>query len=380
MSIQTINDPVAEQCIANLADEALLLLKQLIATPSLSGSEQQTADILQQFLNDHGVKTYRLHNNVWAFNQFYDADKPSILLNSHHDTVKPNEGYSRNPYDPEIIDGKLYGLGSNDAGGCLVSLLTTFIYFYTKPDLCYNLCFAATAEEEGSGVKGIKTILPEIGRIDFAIVGEPTQMSMATSEMGCMVLDCCTSGVAGHAARSGGDNALYKALSDIQWFSTYQFPKQSGFMGPIKMTVTEIRAGIQHNIIPDNCRFTVDVRLSDCYTIDEVLKIIGENTRCQINPRPGIIKPSSIEHIHPLVMAGVVLGLKTYVSPISSDQGWLNVPSLKMGPGDSTRSHTPDEYIFVDEIKEGITIYIHLLKSLLYCLIHNPINGQRFPN
>lgn len=379
MSFQVINEPLTEEPLTStLADDALLLLKQLIATPSLSGNEDRTADIIQVFLENRGIKTQRLHHNVWAYNQYFSNDKPTILLNSHHDTVKPNGGYSRDPYYPEIIDGKLYGLGSNDAGGCLVSLLSAFIYFYNIPDLAYNLCFAATAEEENSGDNGLKVILPEIGRIDFAIVGEPTQMNMAIAEMGCMVLDCTTFGKAGHAARNEGANALYKALPDITWFSDFKFPKQSGFMGPVKMTVTEINAGIQHNIVPHECHFTVDVRLSDCYSVEEVLTIIKDHTGCKVVPRPGILHPSCLERMHPVVRTGVALGLKTYVSPTSSDQGWLNVPSLKMGPGDSARSHMADEYIMVNEISEGINIYIHLLRSMLYCLIHNPEIGRRF--
>ncbi|WPU92069.1 M20 family metallo-hydrolase [Mucilaginibacter sabulilitoris] len=379
MSFQVINEPLTEEPpTSTLADDALLLLKQLIATPSLSGSEDRTADLIQVFLENRGIKTRRLHHNVWSYNQYFSNDKPTILLNSHHDTVKPNGGYSRDPYCPEIIDGKLYGLGSNDAGGCLVSLLSAFIYFYNIPDLAYNLCFAATAEEENSGDNGLKVILPEIGRIDFAIVGEPTQMNMAIAEMGCMVLDCTTFGKAGHAARNEGTNALYKALPDITWFSDFMFPKQSGFMGPVKMTVTEINAGIQHNIVPHECHFTVDVRLSDCYSAEEVLTIIKDHTSCEVVPRQGILHPSCLERMHPVVRTGVALGLKTYVSPTSSDQGWLNVPSLKMGPGDSARSHMADEYIMVTEISEGINIYIHLLRSMLYCLIHNPEIGRRF--
>ena len=370
--LQEIKNSFTNRPKAALAVNALWLLKKLIATPSLSGNENETADLIHSFMEDRGIKIQRLNHNVWAFNKHYKEDKPTILLNSHHDTVKPNGAYSRNPYFPEITERKLYGLGSNDAGGCLVALMATFIHFYDSPDLAYNLCFAATAEEENSGPNGLKALLPELGQLDFAIVGEPTQMQLATAEMGCMVLDCSTHGVAGHAARNEGDNALYKSLADLQWFATYQFPKQSAFMGPVKMTVTEIGAGIQHNIVPHECHFTVDVRLSDCYTPDEVLTIIKEHTHCEVSVRPGIFKPSCMNQLHPLVRAGMNMGLKTYNSPTSSDQGWLDIPSLKMGPGDSARSHMPDEYIFTNEITEGIDTYIHLLDSLLYCLIHNP--------
>lgn len=380
MALQTIDHPNTDddQFINILANDALFLLKDLITTPSPSGQEEKTADIIQQFMKYRGIKAHRMHNNIWAYNKYYKPGNPTILLNSHHDTVKPNEGYTRDPYKPDIINGKLYGLGSNDAGGCLVSLLSVFSYFYNSQDLSYNLCFAATGEEENSGQNGLNAILTQIGKVDFAIVGEPTKMQMATAEMGNMVLDCTSYGIAGHAARNEGDNALYKALTDIQWFSTYQFPKQSAFMGPGKMTVTQINAGLQHNIIPHECRFTVDVRLSDCYKPDEVLAIIKANTHCLITPREGILKASCIDHIHPLVRAGFALGRTAYVSPTSSDQGWLNVPSLKMGPGDSARSHTADEYIFVDEINEGINIYINLLKTMMYCVLHNPDAGKRF--
>lgn len=380
MAYQTISQPPADdsQHINVLATEALFLLKQLIATPSPSGEENTTAGLIENFIKTRGIKTHRLHNNIWAYNKYYNAGNPTILLNSHHDTVKPNEGYTRDPFRADIIGDKLYGLGSNDAGGCLVSLLAVFTYFYNTPNLAYNLCFAATAEEENSGQRGLKSILPQIGPIDFAIVGEPTQMHMATAEMGNMVLDCTAYGIAGHAARNEGDNALYKALTDIQWFSAYCFPKQSAFMGPVKMTVTQINAGLQHNIIPHECHFTVDVRLSDCYSPQEVLTVIKANTTCTISLREGILKASSIDQIHPLVRAGVALGRKTYVSPTSSDQGWLNVPSLKMGPGDSARSHMADEFIYVDEISEGINIYISLLKSMMYCLLHNPDGDKSF--
>jgi acetylornithine deacetylase len=369
----TANASFTDQHINILANDALKLLKQLIVTPSTSGNENETASHIRLFMEARGIETLQLHNNVWAFNKYYKDDKPTILLNSHHDTVKPNEGYSMNPYYPQMDGDKLYGLGSNDAGGCLVALLATFIHFYDNPDLAYNLCLVASAEEENSGMNGLKAVLPEIGRIDFAIVGEPTQMQMATAEMGCMVLDCINYGAAGHAARNEGDNALYKALADMLWFSSYKFPKQSAFMGPVKMTVTQANAGIQHNIIPHECHFTVDVRLSDCYTADDVLSIIGEHTNCHIDVRPGLLKPSFINHLHPIVRTGVEMGLTTYASPTSSDQGWLDVPSLKIGPGDSARSHMTNEYIFVNEISEGINTYIRLLNNLLFSLINKPI-------
>ncbi len=356
-------------------DDALILLKQLIATPSPSGMEDKTADLIALFMKERGIKTMRLHNNIWAFNKYYDAQKPTILLNSHHDTIKPSEHYTRNPYLADETDGKLFGLGSNDTGGALVSLLAAFSYFYESTNLCYNLCFAATGEEENTGANGLKALLPVIGHIDFAIIGEPTQMQMATAEMGCMILDCSAHGRAGHAARNEGDNALYKAMTDIQWFSTFQFPKRSGFMGAIKMTVTEIKAGVQHNVVPPECHFTVDVRLNDCYTAGEVLAIIKNHTQSDIFPRGYIVKPSNIDQVHPLVRAGLALGRKTYLSATSSDRGWLDVPSLKIGPGDPARSQMANEYIFINEINEGISIYICLLKNIIYCLINNPENN-----
>ncbi|MCO5937039.1 M20/M25/M40 family metallo-hydrolase [Mucilaginibacter sp. RB4R14] len=368
---------IEEDPIAGLTEEAVSLLKQLIEIPSFSENEDGTANLIITFLANRGIGCKRHHNNVWAYNKFYKADKPTILLNSHHDTVQPNVGYTRDPFDAEIINDKFYGLGSNDAGGSLVSLLAVFCFFYNRTDLAYNLCFLASAEEESSGKNGISSILHELGKIDFAIVGEPTKMDMATAEMGCMVLDCTAYGVAGHSARNEGVNALYKALSDIQWFSTYNFPKQSGFMGPIKMTVTGINAGLQHNIIPNECQFMVDVRLSDCFTVEEILVMISQHTTSEIKVRPGILKPTCIDHIHPVVRTGLSIGRKTFVSPTSSDRGWLDVPSIKMGPGDSARSHMADEFIFIEEISEGILIYIRLLKSMMYCLINNPDNQNR---
>ncbi|MCC8409490.1 M20/M25/M40 family metallo-hydrolase [Mucilaginibacter sp. UR6-1] len=378
---QVLIHPVVDDAerIDNLADDALKLLTRIIATPSFSGEEHGTAALITDFLYGHHIPVHRNYNNIWAFNKYYDPAKPTILLNSHHDTVKPNEGYTCDPFEPVMADGRLYGLGSNDAGGCLVSLLSVFVYFYDDAHLPFNLCIAATGEEENSGYNGLNAVLPQLGNIAFAIVGEPTQMHMATAEMGNMVLDCVCYGKPGHAARNEGDNAVYKALKAIQWFSTYQFPKQPAFMWPVKMSVTQINAGIQHNIIPHECRFTVDVRLNSCYTADEVLDVIKSYTGCEITVRPGVMQPSSISHIHPLVLSGIDLGRKTYVSPTSSDQGWLTVPSMKMGPGDSARSHMADEYIFMDEIREGINVYIHLLNNLVYRLIHNPELPLSYP-
>jgi len=348
-----------------LFNEAIELLKRLIATPSLSRQEADTAEIINSFLIAHGVKTQRKANNVWAYNLHFDATKPTILLNSHHDTVKANSGYTRDPHSPDIKDGKLYGLGSNDAGGCLVSLIATFIYFYDKPDLKYNLCLAATAEEEISGQHGIEYILPELGKLDFAIVGEPTLMNLAIAERGLMVLDCIAHGKAGHAAREEGDNAIYKAMKDIEWFRTFRFPKESELFGPIKMSVTVINAGTQHNVVPESCTFVVDVRVTDAYRNEEVLAIVREHVGCEVKARSTRLKPSSIDKNHPIVQAGIAMGKTTYGSPTTSDQALLDIPSLKVGPGDSARSHMADEYVFVEEVRDGIEGYVGMLGKVL---------------
>ena len=348
-----------------LFDDSIDLLRRLISIPSLSKEEDNTALLIQQFLQDRGVKTHRRNNNVWAYNEHFDSDKPTILLNSHHDTVKPNPGYSRDPFAAEIIDGKLFGLGSNDAGGCLVSLIAVFIHFYKEKNLKYNLCLAATAEEEISGKNGIELILPDLGELEFAIVGEPTLMQLAIAERGLMVLDCVAHGKAGHAAREEGDNAIYKAMKDINWFKTYEFAKKSALFGQVKMSVTIIDAGSQHNVVPAVCNFTVDVRVTDAYRNEEVLKIISQNVDCEVNPRSTRLKSSFISLEHPIVKAGIAMGRETYGSPTTSDQALIDIPSLKMGPGDSARSHMADEYIYLSEIEEGIELYIKLLTGLM---------------
>jgi len=350
---------------AKMFDDSLNLLLKLISIPSLSREEENTASAIEQFLKDRGIKTHRLINNVWAYNEHFDGKKPTILLNSHHDTVKPNPGYSRGPFAADIIDGKLYGLGSNDAGGCLVSLIAVFIHFYANTNLKYNLCLAATAEEEVSGNNGIELILPQLGPLEFAIVGEPTLMQLAIAERGLLVLDCVAHGKAGHAAREEGENAIYKAMKDINWFKTYEFAKKSSMFGPVKMNVTIIEAGSQHNVIPAVCNFTVDVRVTDAYRNEEILKIISQNVDCDVNPRSTRLKPSSISIEHPIVKAGIALSRETYGSPTTSDQALLDIPSLKMGPGNSARSHMADEYIYVNEIQEGIELYIKLLTKIL---------------
>lgn len=351
--------------IETLQHDALSLLKSLIATPSFSKEEDKTAEIIEAFLNSRDVQTQRKGNNIWAYNRHFDASKPTLLLNSHHDTVKANPGYTRDPFAADVEDGKLFGLGSNDAGGCLVSLIATFLYYYEQEGLSYNICLAATAEEEISGTNGLECILPDLGPLDFAIVGEPTQMNLAIAERGLMVLDCTVHGKAGHAAREEGENAIYKALKDIAWFQNYRFAKVSELFGPLKMSVTIINAGSQHNVVPALCTFTVDVRVTDAYTNEEVLKIIKTNVDCEVKPRSTRLKPSSIDKEHPIVLSGLSLGRTTYGSPTTSDQALLSIPSVKVGPGDSARSHMADEYVHVEEVYEGLRLYIEMLAPVV---------------
>ncbi|SEN82006.1 acetylornithine deacetylase [bacterium A37T11] len=346
-------------------EDYIQLLQSLITVASFSKEESKTAAIIEQFLQERDVLTQRQINNVWAYNRHYDKNKPTILLNSHHDTVKPNSGYTRDPFAATIEEGLLYGLGSNDAGGPLVSLIATFLHFYDQEDLKYNLCLAATAEEEISGKNGIELILPELGLLDFAIVGEPTQMQLAIAERGLMVLDCTAHGRAGHAAREEGDNAIYKALKAIAWFQEYRFPKESALFGPVKMSVTVIHAGSQHNVVPATCTFVVDVRVTDAYKNEEVLEIIRQHVDVEVVARSLRLTPSSIDPQHPIVQAGLALGRQTYGSPTTSDQALLTIPSLKLGPGDSARSHMADEYIGIAEIEEGISLYIQLLEQVI---------------
>lgn len=349
----------------HLFEEVIPLLKQLIATPSFSREENNTGDLLQQFFKDKDIPTNRHQNNIWATNYHFDDNKPTILLNSHHDTVKPSDGYTKEPFAPTLKDGKLFGLGSNDAGGPLISLIATFIYFYSKENLKYNLVFAASAEEEISGDNGLISILDKMPAIDCAIVGEPTQMRMAVAEKGLMVLECTANGISGHAARNEGENAIYKATQDIAWFKNYEFPKQSETLGTVKMTVTVVHAGSQHNVVPNTCNFTVDVRSTDAYTNKEILQIIEGNIDSIIHPRSIRLNPSFMPSDHSIAEAGKELELEQYGSPTLSDQAFLSVPSLKMGPGKSARSHTADEFIYLTEIEDGIETYINLLNKIL---------------
>ncbi|QES89907.1 M20 family metallo-hydrolase [Rhizosphaericola mali] len=360
-----------------LAEKAIQLLQQLISIPSFSREEDQTANTIENFFSENDIKTNRFHNNVWAVNQHFDANKPIVLLNSHHDTVKPNLKYTKDPFQPQIEDGKLFGLGSNDAGGCLVSLIATFTHFYSLENLPFNLVIAATAEEEISGKNGIEALLQHAefqtldGRIPFsnwenwqAIVGEPTLLQLAVAEKGLMVLDATANGKAGHAARNEGENAIYKAMQDIAWFSSYEFQKISEWLGKVKMSVTVIETENKaHNVVPAVCQYVVDIRITDAYTHEEVLAIIQKNVQSEVKARSFRLRSSRIDISNPLVKSGIKLGKKPFGSPTSSDKALMPFQALKCGPGDSARSHTADEFIYLNEIEEGIDFYIKMLEG-----------------
>jgi acetylornithine deacetylase len=351
--------------INELKKEAIELLQHLIATPSFSGEEDKTALLIQNYLAKKGVDFEISDYNISAKNKYFDPAKPTILLNSHHDTVKPNKAYNRDPFYAEIEDGKLFGLGSNDAGGCLVALIATFVHFYNQKDLKYNLLLLAVAEEESSGDLGIRSMVSKLPKIDFAIVGEPTLLHLAIAEKGLLVLDCYAHGKAGHAAHSLGDNSIYKAMEAIKWFETYKFSDVSDTLGEVKMTVTQIDAGEQHNVVPSTCHFVVDIRVTDKYSNQEVLNVVKNHVSVEVNERSLRLNSSSIPKEHEIVQAGIRLGREVYGSPTLSDQSNLSCPSLKLGPGDSLRSHTADEFIFVEEINAGIDLYIKLLEEIL---------------
>ena len=350
----------------SLYDSAVLLLKQLIATPSFSKEEQGTAEIIAAFFDQHQIEFQRVGNNLYAKNKHYDINKPTLLLNSHHDTVLPNKGYTLDPFAPIEKEGKLFGLGSNDAGGCLVSLIATFLHFYQKENTAYNIVFAASAEEEISGVNGIELVLPELGKIDFGIVGEPTQLEMAVAERGLMVIDCIAQGRAGHAAREEGENALYKAMEDINWIKNFKFEKISSLLGQCRLSVTVIETeNKQHNVVPGQCKFVIDARINELYNFDEIQEVFKLNLKSSFKPRSTRMKSTSIALDHPLVKAGIQLGKGYYGSPTTSDKALMPFPTLKMGPGDSARSHTADEFIYLREIVEGINCYIQLIEQIL---------------
>ncbi len=347
-----------------LTEKALALLHDLIAIQSFSSEEKQTAERIGQWFNDHNIPYQQQDYNVYAFNKAFDKNKPTLLLNSHHDTVKPNSAYTKDPFHPHIEDGKLYGLGSNDAGGALVSLLPCS-HYYAHPNPAYNLIIAATAEEESSGPNGLNSLLPTLPPIDVAIVGEPTLMQLAIAEKGLVVFDGTIEGTASHAAHPNEDNPILKLPKVIQWLKDFSFEKVSEVLGPVKLTVTQVNAGKQHNVVPAAVDLVIDVRVNDCYSNAAIAALLQENAPLKLKPRSLNLNSSSIALTHPLVQAGIELGRSTYGSPTLSDQAKLSCPSLKLGPGDSTRSHTANEFIYVAEIEEGIQLYIDLLNKIL---------------
>jgi len=350
----------------DLTKEAISLLKQLIETQSFSSEEDQTALLIEAWFKENNIDYKRTKNNVWAINKYFDSNKPTLLLNSHHDTVKPNNGYTKDPFKAIVEDGKLYGLGSNDAGGCLVSLLAIFAYFYENDSLKYNLVIVASAEEESSGQNGLNSMLSVIPKIDVAIVGEPTLMHLAVAEKGLVVFDAEIIGTPSHAAHPNDNNAIYNTIEVLQWFKEYTFENTSNTLGDVKMTVTQINAGKQHNAVPANVKLVVDVRVNDKYSNKEIVDILQKVAPCDsIIPRSIRLNSSSIPVNHELVKAGIEIGRNTYGSPTLSDQAVLSCPSLKLGPGDSKRSHSADEFIYLNEIEEGIKIYIQLLEKVL---------------
>lgn len=347
----------------NYYKEAVILLEQLIAIPAQSRNEDKRTDFLAKWLKKRGIEVKREQNNLWCMAPGYDNARPSILLNSHIDTVKPVEGWINDPFRPYVKDGRLYGLGSNDAGASLCCLIQVYRILSTLPQK-YNLILGITAEEEITGKNGIEALLPVLPPISLGIVGEPTNMHPAVAEKGLMVLDCTVLGKAGHAARNEGENAIYKSLKDIEWFMTKEFPLQSNFLGPVKMTVTQINAGIQHNVVPDICHFVVDVRINEFYSPEQLYKEICSYVNCEVKARSFRLNSSHIEQNHPAVKACVAAGRSPYGSPTLSDQARMPFTTLKIGPGNSARSHTANEYIELEEISEGLEIYVKILDGL----------------
>lgn len=349
--------------IDELYYDAVDLLKKMIGIPSLSRQEGVVADMLERYIADTGFTVNRKGNNIWILSPEFSTSKPTVLLNSHIDTVKPVSAWTKDPYEPIEEDGKLFGLGSNDAGASVVSLLHSF-FVLTQKQQDYNLVFLASCEEEVSGKNGIESVLSEIPRPAFAIVGEPTGMHPAVAEKGLMVLDCTAKGESGHAARNEGVNAIYKAIEDIEWFRNYRFADESELLGPVKMTVTMINAGTQHNVVPDTCTFVVDIRSNEMYSNEQIFEIVKKHVKCEVVPRSFRLNSSKIALENPFVQRAVTIGRKPYGSPTLSDQALMSFPSVKMGPGDSARSHTADEYILLDEIREAIEFYFKLLDGL----------------
>ncbi|MCP4975958.1 MAG: M20 family metallo-hydrolase [Maribacter sp.] len=348
-----------------LTDKAIGLLQELIAIQSFSGEEHHTAEAIEAWFKAFNITYERENNNVFAKNKYWDDTKPTLLLNSHHDTVRPNKAYTRDPFDPQIEDGKLYGLGSNDAGGALVSLMATFTHYYHLADLTYNLLMVASAEEENAGPKSLRALLPILPKIDVAIVGEPTLMQLAIAEKGLVVFDAVVKGTPSHAAHPNEDNSIYNTIQVLDWFKNYKFEKVSDALGAVKLTVTQINAGSQHNVVPAHTDLVIDVRVNDLYSNKEVADILKNEAPCELQERSLRLNSSSIENNHPLVQSGVTLGRETYGSPTLSDQAALTCQSMKLGPGDSTRSHSADEYIYINEIEEGIDLYMKIVGGFI---------------
>jgi len=350
--------------LTQMTSEAVTLLSSLIRIPSISREEESVADFLQNYIEECGIMTGRSGNNIWCISPMFDLNKPTILLNSHIDTVKPVNGWRKQPFTPKTENDKLYGLGSNDAGASVVSLFQVYRHLSATRQ-AYNLIFLASCEEEVSGKNGIESVLPQLPPIALGIVGEPTEMHPAVAEKGLMVLDVCAHGKAGHAARNEGDNAIYKVLDDIQWFRTHRFEKESPLLGPVKMSVTQISAGTQHNVIPDLCSFVVDIRSNECYSNEELFSEICTHIQSEARARSFRLNSSHIEAEHPFVRRALQLGRTPFGSPTLSDQALMKFPSVKIGPGKSSRSHTADEYIRISEIEEAIRLYIELLDGLV---------------
>jgi acetylornithine deacetylase len=348
-----------------LQDDAINLLKDLISIQSFSFEEDKTATKINNWLKERGVKSDRKVNNIIAYNKHYDQTKPNILLNSHHDTVEPNSAYTLEPYKPQIVNGKLYGLGSNDAGGALVSLISTFLHFYDKENLSHNIILLASAEEERSGPNGIKSIMPILPEIELAIVGEPTLMNIAVAEKGLIVFDLIVKGTSSHAAHKNLDNPIYKAIEIINKISKIKFEKKSNLLDDVKLTVTQINAGVQHNVVPSEVKLVLDARINDKYTNTEIYNVLMDELDCEVVPRNLDLNSSSIPENHKIIKAGNKLGFTKYGSPTLSDQAKIKCNSIKLGPGDSTRSHTADEFIYVDEIKNGVKKYIELIEEYI---------------
>ena len=348
-----------------ITQKAISLLQDLIQIESFSQSENKTADRIETWFNEYNIPFSRQHNNIWSTNKNFNSELPTLLLNSHHDTVRPNNGYTRDPFSADIIEGKLYGLGSNDAGGALVSLIALFTHYYAHPNPKYNLLMAATAEEEIAGEKSLRGLLQDLPKIDLAIIGEPTLMDLAIAEKGLVVFEVIIKGTPSHAAHPNSDNPLLKIPEVIQAINSIKFDKVSSILGPVKVTLTQIDGGSQHNVVPSQVKLVIDVRVNECYSNSEIEQYIKAVLPCEVNARSLRLKSSSIDINHSLIQAGISLGKKTYGSPTLSDQAALECPSLKLGPGDSTRSHSADEYIYIKEIEDGITFYIELLKNFL---------------